>query len=46
MVNALFQFVRKNPPSICFGGGIHFGLMEDLLPAATIIILGAVLYAR
>lgn len=39
----IFQFMAKNPPSILIAGGILYGLMNNPVGAAALILLGVFL---
>jgi hypothetical protein len=43
MSNSTFQFIMKNPPSICLGSGVLLALYGNPLGAAALIAIGFVL---
>lgn len=43
MTNSSFQFIMKNPPSICLGGGVLLALCGNPLGAAALLAIGFVL---
>lgn len=43
MPSSTFQFIMKNPPTICLGGGILLSLAGNPLGGAALIVIGVFL---